>query len=211
MEENKTIFCLLGKSASGKDTLINMITSSNSNVSKLIPTTTREKRKYEKDGYDYHFISENAFIKKIEKNQFMEHRKYVAVTQSGTPNTLYYGTEYPQGHSSILTGPVDMYEKIKNNLLNSSGTSNKINVIPIYIQVPDDERLYRMIRRESRNNKPNYREVARRFLADNREFNEEYMKSLGINETNTFINLDKDLAAKQINEFINSTLFPDKK
>ena len=203
MEEKKIIFCLLGKSASGKDTLINMITSSNANVSKLIPTTTRPKRKYEKTGWDYNFVSESNFMNRVENNKFMEHRKYDVITSMNNHGVWYYGTEWPKSKVSILTGPLEVYEKIKLAVLDSPDKSGEYDVIPIYIRVPEDERLYRMIRRECRNGKTHFRELARRYVQDNKDFNEDYMKSLGIDESNTFENIDKDVVVKQINDYIN--------
>ena len=45
-------------------------------------------------------------------------------------------------------------------------------VLPLYVEVEDDQRLWRSICRERRQAKPNYDEVCRRFLADQQDFSE---------------------------------------
>ncbi len=46
----------------------------------------------------------------------------------------------------------------------------KESVIPVYIEVEDVERLIRAIRREQEQETPKYKELCRRFLADERIF-----------------------------------------
>lgn len=53
------IFCLMGKSACGKDTLYKRIMADNSlSLQTLIPYTTRPPRLGEKNGVEYYFLSE---------------------------------------------------------------------------------------------------------------------------------------------------------
>ena len=46
----------------------------------------------------------------------------------------------------------------------------KANVCPIYIEVDDGVRLGRALERERRQQKPQYREMCRRFIADDDDF-----------------------------------------
>ena len=53
------IFCLMGKSSCGKDTLYKRILSDSSLPLKtLIPYTTRPPRKEERNGVEYYFLTE---------------------------------------------------------------------------------------------------------------------------------------------------------
>ena len=62
-------------------------------------------------------------------------------------------------------------------------------VVPIYIKVNDDgERLQRALEREKKQENPKYRELCRRFLADQKDFSEEKLISSGI--TKHFNNCD---------------------
>lgn len=199
--EEKIIFCLLGKSAVGKDTLINSITYSNMNVTKVIPTTTRPMRHFEKNGHDYHFISRDSFMRKINKGQFMEYREYDITTKSGEKDKWYYGTTFPINKVSIITGSLAMYKSLIDN-----DNLKSFKFLPLYITIPEEERLFRMCRREVRNQNPNFKELSRRFFADIRDFSSDKLNELGVDDHNTFINIDKDKVVTDINEYINSIL-----
>lgn len=202
MEETKIMFCIMGKSAVGKDTVINNVTTIHHGVSKIIPTTTRPMRAYEKNGHDYFFITANQFIKRIENEQFMEYRHYDVVKENGKKDTWYYGTVFPKQQVSVCTGSFEMYEHIINN----PKVKDNIKVYPIYITVPEDERLYRMIRREHRNKTPNYREVARRYIQDNVDFSAEKCQELGITAECTFTNIDRDKVVRDICNYIDDIM-----
>ena len=51
-----------------------------------------------------------------------------------------------------------------------------------YIDIEDGIRLERALEREKRQDKPNYDELCRRFLADNQDFSDENLSNLGINK-----------------------------
>ena len=73
-------------------------------------------------------------------------------------------------------------------------------VLPIYIEVEDDQRLWRSICREKRQPNPNYEEVCRRFLADKQDFSEENIRNAGIKKR--YKNVDLDRCVKEIAEDI---------
>ena len=198
----KLMFCILGKSSVGKDTIINAVTTSHSNLSKVIPTTTRPMRACEKNGHDYIFMSENSFMKKVENDQFMEYRQYDVLDKNGKKLKWYYGTAFPNQPVSICTGSLEMYS----NIIKNPKVSENIKVYPIYITVPEHERLFRMINRERRNQKPNFREVSRRYVQDNIDFSDEKCTEVGITEECTFINTDREEAINNVINYINSIL-----
>lgn len=70
------ILCILGKTASGKDYITNMLLASNKNFKKAISYTTRPKRDGEIDGKDYHFISDKEFDLMLKNNEFLESTSY---------------------------------------------------------------------------------------------------------------------------------------
>ena len=74
---------LVGESASGKTSLQNALIKHNPDFKKIVTYTTRPKRKNEKNGVDYHFVSEAKFQKMVKKGYFIEHTKY---------RDWYYGT-----------------------------------------------------------------------------------------------------------------------
>ncbi len=85
------IVILIGKSASGKDTIAKELCSAY-NYKPIISTTTRPMRVGEKDGREYNFIDRKTFEKKIKEDKFLEYRKYDTFV-NGNPDVWYYGSE----------------------------------------------------------------------------------------------------------------------
>ena len=67
---------IVGESASGKSTLVDMLVHANPGYHKIITYTTRPIRNGEQDGVSYHFVSEETFNEMVEKNKFIEHANY---------------------------------------------------------------------------------------------------------------------------------------
>ena len=68
------VFMIIGKSFSGKDTLLNKILSDKefcekNNLERLVRYTTRKPRPGEVDGAGYHFISDEEYKEKYENNK----------------------------------------------------------------------------------------------------------------------------------------------
>ena len=78
----------MGKSASGKDTILNKL--KNEGFVPLVSTTTRPMREGEIDGKDYNFISAEEFKKKIKNNDFIEYRSYDTLVNN-IAEVWYYG------------------------------------------------------------------------------------------------------------------------
>ena len=70
------IIVLLGKMATGKDTVINIIRNKITNMPTLISHTTRPKRRGEINGKDYYFVDNKTFESMIERGEFIEFRSY---------------------------------------------------------------------------------------------------------------------------------------
>lgn len=70
------LIILTGKTASGKDTIKDILLSKYPLLKRIITTTSRKIRSYEKDGIDYHFITEGEFKDKIKRGEFLEYVKY---------------------------------------------------------------------------------------------------------------------------------------
>lgn len=115
---------IMGKTSSGKDTIVNKLVS-DYGFKKLITYTTRSIRPNEKQDITYHFISDEEFKNKIENNFFAEWKSYN--TEFGQ---WYYGTsldnlENADNKTIVILTP-DGLRDIKNKL------SFKPKVIYIY-------------------------------------------------------------------------------
>ena len=77
---------LLGKTASGKDTVLNRLVKEHG-YKKIVTYTTRPKREREIQDVTYHFIGEDEFKEKIESGFFLEYKEY-----RSAHGTWYYGS-----------------------------------------------------------------------------------------------------------------------
>ncbi|MGA2868450.1 MAG: guanylate kinase [Verrucomicrobiota bacterium] len=60
-------------SGGGKTTLCEQLLKARPEMTRAITCTTREPRKGEKDGVDYHFFSATEFLKRLQAGNFLEH------------------------------------------------------------------------------------------------------------------------------------------
>jgi len=73
--ENKLIL-ITGPSGVGKTTIAYALLKDMPELKRLVTFTTRKKRPNEKDGIDYHFISNKAFEDRINNGQMFEYDKH---------------------------------------------------------------------------------------------------------------------------------------
>ena len=78
------LFIVSAPSGSGKTTLCNKLVNSLEGLNRSISMTTRSPRDGEKDGMDYIFIEKEEFLKRKNKNEFLEWAK-VFDEYYGTP------------------------------------------------------------------------------------------------------------------------------
>jgi len=70
------LFVVTGPSGVGKGTLIKELLERVPGLELSVSATTRAPRKGERDGGDYHFLSEDEFQRRLAGNDFMEHAGY---------------------------------------------------------------------------------------------------------------------------------------
>lgn len=210
---SKYIFCILGLSASGKDTVLKKVIWTKINgiyLNKLIPLTSRPPREGEMSGVDYEFLTKEYFLKLIRDKApgLMEYRSYNVKTSDNKPDVWYYGNMLPSPEFiyNIMIGTLESFSAMINN---PNIQKYGYEIIPIFISVSNEERLYRMINRESKNEKPNYREVSRRFLADMDDLKKYSDVLPAIPNENYFINNDLDKTVEAIVSLISKYIKPE--
>ena len=156
------LFCIIGKSGAGKDTVFSGITENNMpQLQPVVTYTTRPKRKNETEGKEYHFVDDDK-LKQLENDgNVIEKRTYHTVFGDWHYFTCRIDISGPEDYIMIATPDVidKLYEYYDNE-----------NIIVIYLELDDKERLLRCINRESQQQSPNYSEVCRRYLADEQDF-----------------------------------------
>lgn len=147
---------LLGKSASGKDTVVNNLIH-NYGYEKIITWTTRPMRPGEKQDLTYHFTDDEDFEEKIEEGFFAEWKKYNSVF-----GTWYYGTAVQDitnnlNNKIIILTPSG-YEDIKEYI-------NDEEILSVYLD-SSLRTLYKRLKFRGDNPK----EIKRRLLHDIKDF-----------------------------------------
>jgi len=169
-----SLYCLMGKSSTGKDTLFSrLIADKTLGLRPVVLYTTRPKRSHEKDGRTYHFITPQQLAEHEAAGRVIERRTYRTVQGDWHYCTLDDGQIDLDSASYLMITVPSGFEALRARFSNE-------RVVPLYIWVDDDVRLIRAISRERRQQKPDYDELCRRFLADNRDFSEEMLSRLGI-------------------------------
>ena len=188
------IYCIMGKSSTGKDTLFKKILGDESlSLKTIVPYTTRPVRAGEKNGVEYFFCDEKKVEELEREGRIIELRAYDTIHGIWKYFTVDDGRIDLSAHSYLYIVTLEGYQKIQRYF----GSSR---VVPIYIEVEDGERLLRAIARERQQKTPQYEEMCRRFLADAADFSEEKLTEAGI--TRRFINKDMEGTIREITEYI---------
>ncbi len=184
------LFVVMGKSASGKDTVFREITQREElSLKTIVGYTTRPIRDGEQDGREYFFVSKEALISYKNENKVIEHRAYDTMHGVWDYFTLDDGQIDFETGSSIMLGTPESYGQIREYF-------GEERVYPIYLEVEDGLRLERALLRERTQKKPKYAELCRRFLADEEDFKEDNLKILGIRKR--YNNADSKLCLEEI-------------
>lgn len=168
------IFVIMGKSASGKDTVYKMLLERfQQELHTIVGYTTRPIREGEVDGVEYYFVNETQ-VEKLEKlGKIMEIREYQTIMGPWKYFTADDDQIDLSKNNYLVIGTLQSYQSMVDYL-------GKDALVPIYITLDDGERLERAIKREKKQAKPNYAEVCRRFLADDEDFSEKNLLEAGI-------------------------------
>lgn len=184
------IYFIMGKSATGKDTIFKeLMKKSRLNLHTVISYTTRPIRKDEINGVEYFFVTEEQLKEYLEQGKILEHRAYQTIHGVWNYFTVDDGQIDLAKEDYLMIGTLESYEQISNYY-------GKNQVVPIYIEVEDGLRLRRALNREQKQPEPKYAELCRRFLADEEDFSEEKLKAQRI--LKKYNNLDINICLKQI-------------
>lgn len=152
---------VIGKTCSGKDTIVNKLVN-DYGYNKIITYTTRPMRDNEQQDVTYHFISEKEFLKMADNEAFAEARVYT--TKLGV---WYYGTaledlERADDNSIIILSP-EGCQHVLNKL------KTKPTVVYVYAKI-------NILFDRLKNRGDNHGEAMRRMSSDNIDF--EYASSM---------------------------------
>ena len=192
------IYCLLGKSSSGKDTLFKMLLEESGLALKtIVPYTTRPIRVGEQEGVEYHFVTEETQKKLEAEGKIIELRAYDTICGIWKYFTVDDGQIDLATDNYLVIGTLESYVKMRDYF-------GAEKLVPLYVEVEDGERLLRALTRERAQKEPNYAELCRRFLADSVDFSAERLKAAGL--CRWFENTEKNTTCKELVSYIKADI-----
>ncbi|MFO7447527.1 MAG: guanylate kinase [Ignavibacteriaceae bacterium] len=133
--EKGAIIAVSAPSGAGKTTIVKRILNDIPGLVFSISATTRKKRQNETNGVEYFFLSEEEFLAKIEKNEFVEWEKFY---------DYYYGTFRSFIDNTINAGkPVILEVDVKGALAIKSIYPD---AVLIYIVPPSFDELVKRLK-----------------------------------------------------------------
>ena len=153
MKKKYKLVALIGKAATGKDTMLKAFCEKYNSVNKCVSTTTRPKREGEQEGVDYFYVDRNEFTKKVIDFDMLEATIF---------NDWFY----------CLEKKALREDKINISILNPNGVraileNEEIDLLVFNIISPDRDRILRYLQREER---CDIREMFRRYEEDEKDF-----------------------------------------
>ena len=140
------IFYLMGKSASGKDTIYKKVKEQLPELKTIVIYTTRPIREGEQNGVEYFFVDDNRLQELQEAGKVIELREYNTVHGIWKYFTADDG-QFDGDDHLIAIGTLESYVQLKEYFGDEK-------LVPIYIEVEDGLRLERALSRE-RDNRAN--------------------------------------------------------
>ena len=192
------IYCIMGKSSTGKDTIYReLLKRKDLGLKRVVTYTTRPIRGNETDGVEYHFTDEANEERLRSEGKIVESRSYETMHGRWAYFTVDDGQVEKDG-DYLLIGTLESYLSLRDHY-------KDMRVEPIYIYVEDGIRLDRALSREKRQPEPKYREMCRRYLADCDDFSEEKLAAAGVTDDHIFENHSVEGTVAAISSFIERT------
>lgn len=192
------IYYIMGKSSSGKDTIFKALKERLPWLKTVVLYTTRPAREGETHGTEYFFVDEKKLSQYEKEGKVIELRTYNTVHGPWKYATIDDGQIELEHAGYLMIGTLESYRKL-------CAYYGQENVVPLYIEVEDGERLSRALARERQQTSPRYAELCRRFLADTEDFAEQNLADAGI--TRRYLNENKLQCIEEITEGIQNGKF----
>ena len=189
---NNKLFCILGKSASGKSTILHEVLSK-LEIPVLISQTTRKPRENEVQGVDYNFVDMDTFDEDFKDENILE---YDVFRIDSLKETWVYYTK----KSDLLLDKISQIKIVSPVGLSQLMSHKELrdNIVSIFIDCPDKLRQKRYL---SRSISPD--SVNDRFSRDEKNFQHLFTDYIVINDENTSIheasNQVIDIIQKELN------------
>ncbi len=140
---NGRLVIISGPSGVGKDTLINAWRVKNPLVERVVAYTTRDPRRGEIDGVDYHFILRSRFYDMAEAGEFLEYKEV---------HDYYYATPLKDLDRLLAQGKIAVLKIDVQGAL--SVMAFRDDAIAVFLLPPNADELERRIRERGTEDTP---------------------------------------------------------
>jgi guanylate kinase len=178
------VFVITGPSGVGKGTLIKLLRERVPELELSVSATTRDPRPGERDGVDYHFLSDEEFERRVAAGEFVEHAAYSGRRYGTLRSDLERRTG--AGHPVVLEIELQGARQVRRSMPEA---------VQIFIAPPDPADLRRRLEGRGTDDQETIEarlRVAEEELAARGEF------------PHTIINEDVDHAARELAEIVRS-------
>lgn len=181
------IIAVMGRSASGKDTIISrLLACSELGLKPLLMSTTRPMRDGEVEGKTYYFVTDEKMRQWIAEGKVIESRTYRTTHGDWT-----YGTVCPDNYRQddlyIMHSTLELYKTLVQYF-------GKSQIVTIWINVSERNLLLRSIDRS-----PDLREACRRFIDESDEYTAEAMAAM---QFDLVVDNNHELPIEEIRQFL---------
>ena len=108
------IFYVMGKSASGKDTIYKILRERLPQIRTVVPYTTRPIRAGERDGVEYYFVTGKRLADLEKQGKIIEKRTYQTIYGPWSYATVDDGQIDLGSHDYFMIGTLESYEGTRN-------------------------------------------------------------------------------------------------
>ena len=179
----KNIIVISAPSGAGKTTLCNELQRRKPHIKFSVSCTTRPKRKHEVDGVNYHFLSDQEFIEKVQNNEFVEYENV---------HGYYYGTLRKTLENALAQQEMVLFDVDVNGAMTIKSNYSE-NTCTIFILPPSlDDLKKRLIQRGSETEERIDKRLER--TAQEMEYKDKFDACI--------INDDLAIAAEELNKLI---------
>ena len=179
----KNIIVISAPSGAGKTTLCNELQRRKPHIKFSVSCTTRPKRDHEVDGVNYHFLSEQEFMDKVQNNEFIEFENV---------HGYFYGTLRKTLEDALTQQEMILFDVDVNGAM-AIKSNYSDNTYTIFILPPSlDDLKKRLIQRGSETEERINKRLER--IAQEMEYKDKFDACI--------INDDLAIAAEELNKLI---------
>jgi guanylate kinase len=111
------LLVLSSPSGGGKTTIANSLLETRGDLGYSVSATTRPRREGERDGVDYHFLTRDEFLRRVEAGEFLEHATYAGNLYGTLRSEI--DQIFARGHTAVLDVEIEGARQIRATFPNS--------------------------------------------------------------------------------------------